>query len=161
VDFCYWDTPLGRLLLARDGRALRVIRFPSERRPCQPGGGWRERAGSFGDVIEQLQEYFAGRRRTFELPLEPEGTPFQQQVWRALLEIPYGETTSYAALASRIGLPSGTRAVGAANGRNPLPILIPCHRVIGANGKLTGYGGGVAIKARLLALESGARRLVE
>jgi methylated-DNA-[protein]-cysteine S-methyltransferase len=152
---------VGRLLLARDGSPLRIIRFPHERKPCLPGPGWCERPEAFQDATDQLREYFAGQRRRFELSLAPAGTPFQQRVWHGLMEIPYGETISYAELALRIGLPRATRAVGAANGSNPLPIVIPCHRVIGADGRLTGYGGGVAIKARLLALESGERRLVD
>src|SRR6185295_10503338 len=113
----------------------------------------------FEDVVAQLNEYFAGTRRQFELPLAPAGTPFQQRVWAALLDIPYGQTISYGELASRIGQKSASRAVGLANGSNPLPIVIPCHRVIGANGKLTGYGGGLPIKERLLALERGDRGL--
>ena len=119
------------------------------------------RDDAFDDVTTQLTEYFAGRRQTFELPLAPEGTPFQQRVWSALLGVPYGETISYGELAARIGRRSASRAVGLANGSNPLPIVIPCHRVIGSNGKLTGYGGGLAIKERLLALERGARRLFD
>jgi len=100
-----------------------------------------------------LAEYFQGRRKVFDLPLAPEGTPFQLRVWNALREIHYGKTISYGELAARIGQPSASRAVGLANGSNPLPIVIPCHRVIGSNGKLTGYGGGLPIKERLLALE--------
>jgi methylated-DNA-[protein]-cysteine S-methyltransferase len=107
------------------------------------------------------REYFDGRRRQFDLPLAPEGTPFQQRVWRALLDIPYGQTTSYGEIAIRLGQRSASRAVGLANGSNPLPIVIPCHRVIGASGKLTGYGGGLAIKEHLLALERGERRLMQ
>ena len=117
-------------------------------------------ASAFDDVTSQLTEYFAGTRTRFELPLAPEGTPFQQRVWKALLDIPYGETISYGELAARLGSRSASRAVGLANGSNPLPIVIPCHRVIGANGKLTGYGGGLPIKERLLALERGERRLL-
>jgi methylated-DNA-[protein]-cysteine S-methyltransferase len=122
---------------------------------------WRRDDDDFNDVVTQLAEYFDGRRRQFDLPLAPEGTPFQQSVWRALLDIPYGETISYGELATRIGRRSASRAVGLANGSNPLPIVIPCHRVIGASGKLTGYGGGLAIKDQLLALERGERRLVQ
>jgi methylated-DNA-[protein]-cysteine S-methyltransferase len=108
------------------------------------------------EVVSQLEEYFEGKRRAFDLPLAPQGTPFQQRVWRALLDIPYGETISYGELASRIGNKAASRAVGLANGSNPLPIVIPCHRVIGSNGKLTGYGGGLPIKQQLLALERGS-----
>ena len=104
-------------------------------------------------LLRELREYFEGRRRDFGVPLAPQGTPFQCSVWDALLDIPYGRTVSYAEIARRIGQPSAVRAVGLANGRNPIPILIPCHRVIGADGSLTGYGGGLAIKQALLALE--------
>jgi methylated-DNA-[protein]-cysteine S-methyltransferase len=158
VHYRYLDTPIGRLLLGRDDVGLRLIRFegPAEAGPHVPA---RVGAGPddnlFEDVVAQLTEYFAGTRRQFELPLAPAGTPFQQRVWAALLDIPYGQTISYGELAARIGQKSASRAVGLANGRNPLPIVIPCHRVIGANGKLTGYGGGLPIKERLLALERG------
>jgi methylated-DNA-[protein]-cysteine S-methyltransferase len=161
VDYCFLDTVVGTLLLARDGSGLRNISFPEGRRAQRPDPCWRERAGAFDDIVLQLTEYFAGRRQQFDLPLAPQGTPFQQRVWRGLLEVPYGATISYAQLAARIRQPTAARAVGLANGSNPLPIVIPCHRVIGANGKLTGYGGGLQIKERLLALESGARRLLE
>jgi methylated-DNA-[protein]-cysteine S-methyltransferase len=161
VDYCFLETVVGTLLLTRDGSGLRNISFPEGRRVQRPDPCWRERAGAFDDVVLQLTEYFAGRRQQFELPLAPQGTPFQQRVWRGLLEVPYGATISYAQLAARIRQPTAARAVGLANGSNPLPIVIPCHRVIGANGKLTGYGGGLQIKQRLLALESGARRLLE
>ena len=161
MDYRYLDTPVGSLLLVRERKDLRLISFQRGRRPQRPDPRWHERADAFGDVVSQLTEYFAGQRHRFELPLDPEGTPFQQRVWRALQDIPYGVTISYAQLAARIGQPTASRAVGLANGSNPLPIVIPCHRVIGANGTLTGYGGGLPIKERLLALERGARRLVE
>ena len=108
-------------------------------------------------LLQELDEYFAGKRRTFDLPLAPKGTPFQLAVWHALLEVPYGDTVTYAELARRIGKPNAVRAVGAANGANPIPVIIPCHRVIGSNGTLTGYGGGIERKQWLLALEG--RRL--
>jgi len=154
------DTPIGPLLLVGDRRELQRIDFVSGRRaslkpPSPP------RDDVFVDVVSQLMEYFDGRRRIFELSLAPQGTSFQQRVWRALLEIPYGRTISYAELAARIGQPTASRAVGLANGSNPLPIVIPCHRVIGANGKLTGYGGGLPIKQRLLALEQGISRFLD
>ncbi len=104
--------------------------------------------------MKQLREYFAGKRADFDLPLAPEGTEFQRSVWRNLQDIPYGETISYGELAKRVGNPKASRAVGAANGQNPIPIVIPCHRVIGANGKLTGFGGGLPTKEALLALET-------
>jgi methylated-DNA-[protein]-cysteine S-methyltransferase len=112
-------------------------------------------------AVKQLREYFAGRRAEFDLPLAPEGTEFQRTVWRNLQDIPYGETISYGELAKRVGNPKASRAVGAANGQNPIPIVIPCHRVIGANGKLTGFGGGLPTKEALLALETKQLRLAE
>lgn len=158
MHYRYLDTPIGRLLLARDDAGLRQICFegPAEAGPdVSASAGAGPRDDVFEDVVAQLTEYFAGTRRQFELPLAPAGTPFQQRVWAALLDIPYGHTISYGELAARIGQKSASRAVGLANGSNPLPIVIPCHRVIGANGKLTGYGGGLPIKERLLALERG------
>ena len=145
----FLETPIGRLLVARDTAGVRLIHF----RAHKPAARWERHDRAFDDVATQLAEYFDGKRRVFELPLKPEGTPFQLRVWNALLEIPYGETISYGELAARIGDRSASRAVGLANGSNPLPIVIPCHRVIGSNGKLTGYGGGLPIKERLLALE--------
>jgi methylated-DNA-[protein]-cysteine S-methyltransferase len=160
MNYCYMDTLVGRLLLVGDEQALRMINFQGGRHPQQPDSGWRQRVEAFGEVISQITEYFAGRRRQFDLSLMPNGTPFQQRVWRALLDVPYGATISYGQLAARIGQPTASRAVGLANGSNPLPIVIPCHRVIGSNGKLTGYGGGLPIKERLIALEQGARQLI-
>ena len=161
MTYRFLDSPVGGLLLARDEAGLRLIQFvgPAEAGPYVKSN-WQRRDEDFEDVVLQLKEYFAGQRHRFDLPLAPEGTPFQQRVWRALLDIPYGETISYGELASQIGQRSASRAVGLANGSNPLPIVIPCHRVIGSNGKLTGYGGGLPIKERLLALERGERRLL-
>lgn len=153
--YCEMLTPVGRLLLAGDGRALHRVSFQSGRRP-EIAEGWQRMEGPFRDAIAQLEAYFAGRLRRFDLVLAPEGTPFQREVWSALTAIPYGETISYSELARRLGRPAASRAVGAANGRNPIPIIIPCHRVIGANGSLTGFGGGLGIKRRLLELESGS-----
>ena len=155
------ETPIGGLLLARDAAGLRLIHFQNGRHPQRPAPEWEQQDQAVDDVSAQLMEYFEGRRRKFALPLAPDGTPFQQRVWNALMDIPYGETVSYGELAARIGQRSASRAVGLANGSNPLPIVIPCHRVIGANGTLTGYGGGLAIKQRLLALERGAGRLLD
>lgn len=158
-DFARIDTPLGRLLLVavHDGPrpALRGIYFdaaPHAARAVPPGA--REDALTFVEVREQLDEYFAGRRRSFDVALAPVGTPFQRQVWDALCAIPYGETTTYAAIARSIGRPLAVRAVGAANGKNPLSIVVPCHRVIGKDGTLTGYAGGLPSKRLLLELES-------
>jgi methylated-DNA-[protein]-cysteine S-methyltransferase len=144
---------LGPLLLVGTADALTAIWLPSGRDRLEPDPSWIESAVPFAEAIHQLDEYFAGTLRQFDLPLAPEGTPFQQRVWRALLDIPYGETVSYAELARRIDQPSAVRAVGAANGQNPLSIVIPCHRVIGSDGRLVGYGGGLPAKSALLALE--------
>ena len=147
------DSPVGPLMLAADDHALRHIEF---RDNCHPADR-RDWHGGDNEVLQaaqqQLGEYFAGRRRVFDLPLAPVGTQFQRAVWQALADIPYGGTISYAQLAQRLGNPNGTRAVGAANGRNPLPIVLPCHRVIGADGGLTGFGGGLPTKQFLLRLE--------
>jgi len=147
------DSPIGPLLLVADASGLRRIEFISSPRARHPEPGWQEDSRPLKEVIRQLRAYFAGRLETFDLPLVPEGTDFQQKVWRKLCDIPYGETISYGTLARRIGNPKASRAVGLANGSNPIPVIIPCHRVIGSNGKLTGYGGGLPIKERLLALE--------
>lgn len=163
-----YKCPLGALTLESDGRALTRVWFPGESPPPTPaprrgaraageGGGDDDvrirDAQPFAAVIAQLDEYFAGARRKFDLPLAPRGTPFQQKVWRELRKIPYGRTITYATLAHRAGNDAACRAVGAANGRNPLPIVVPCHRVIGADGSLTGFGGGLDAKRALLKLE--------
>jgi methylated-DNA-[protein]-cysteine S-methyltransferase len=147
-------SPIGPLLLAASDEGVHAIEFQSSRHPVVRDGTWQE-----GDhpllrrTGEQLAEYFAGVRRRFDLPLAPRGTAFQLDVWRALATIEYGQTISYTELASRVGRPSAVRAAGAANGRNPLPIVLPCHRVIGASGDLTGFGGGLPVKRFLLQLE--------
>jgi methylated-DNA-[protein]-cysteine S-methyltransferase len=146
-------SPIGPLLLATDGSGLRQILFARNSRPAEPAKGWEKDEVPLSDVIQQLNAYFAGKLESFDVPLSPEGTPFQQKVWNELCHIPFGETISYGELARRIGNPNASRAVGLANGSNPIPIIIPCHRVIGSNGKLTGYGGGLQIKEKLLALE--------
>jgi methylated-DNA-[protein]-cysteine S-methyltransferase len=151
--YCHVSTPVGALLLAGDGTSLRLVAFPKGPHPQKPEAGWERSEAPFRDALRQLNGYFAGKLRRFDLPLAPEGTAFQQTVWRALQTIPYGETLSYGGLARRIGRPSASRAVGAANGRNPIPIIIPCHRVIGAAGSLTGFGGGLSTKRKLLELE--------
>jgi methylated-DNA-[protein]-cysteine S-methyltransferase len=154
------ESPLGPLILAADDAGLRQILFVHGRNPARPNPAWREEAAPLQPAIRQLRAYFAGQLEAFDLQLAPEGTQFQRNVWRELCEIPYGQTISYGQLAQRIGSPKASRAVGLANGSNPIPIVIPCHRVIGSNGKLTGYGGGVAIKERLLALERHQLRLL-
>ena len=154
------QSPAGSLLLAADDAGLRQIIFMNGRDRTQPGRDWVLDRSAFAETIRQLEAYFAGGLESFNLPLAPQGTPFQLQVWRELCEIPYGETISYGELARRIGNPKAFRAVGLANGSNPIPIIIPCHRVIGSNGKLTGYGGGLPIKEKLLALERRQLRLL-
>ncbi|PSL54103.1 methylated-DNA-[protein]-cysteine S-methyltransferase [Saccharothrix carnea] len=149
------DSPVGPLTLVAHDEVLSGLYMTEQRyRPADDTFG-PEDPSPFGDVITQLAEYFAGTRTDFDLPLDPIGTPFQRTVWRALAEIPYGETVTYGELAQRLGRPSAARAVGLANGRNPIAIILPCHRVVGANGDLTGYGGGLARKRRLLDLERG------
>ncbi len=146
-------SPVGPLRLVVDAHGLRQIAFVQERHPkTLPAHATRSPAAVAPARI-QLEQYFAGDRQQFELPLHPLGTPFQLTVWQALAQIPYGETTSYGELAQRIGQARAVRAVGAANGRNPLPIVLPCHRVIGSNGQLTGFGGGLPTKRFLLSLE--------
>lgn len=146
------DSPVGALLIAGDGAAVSRISF-QRTRPFRPPGDWTKDADALEAPVRQLVEYFSGARRRFDLKLAPEGTPFQKKVWKELTKIPWGATISYGELARRVGIPTAARAVGAANGKNPIPIVIPCHRVIGANGSLTGFGGGIEIKERLLELE--------
>jgi len=153
LHYATLDSPLGPVLVAGDAAGLRHISFLSGTRALAPPAGWVRDEAPLDEALGQLRDYFGGRRRDFRLPLAPEGTEFQQRVWRALCEIPYGQTISYGELARRIGRPSAARAVGAANGRNPLPIVVPCHRVIGSSGDLTGFGGGLHLKEGLLALE--------
>ena len=148
------DSPVGKLLLAADAQGLRQVSFESSKRAAAVQPLWKEDNAPFGEVIRQLQAYFSGELKHFDLPLAPEGTEFQLRVWNSLRTIPYGETISYAQLAQKIGNPQAVRAVGLANGCNPIPIIIPCHRVIGSDGSLTGFGGGLANKQKLLALES-------
>jgi|SRR5215469_424068 len=160
ISYAYLDTPVGVLLLGANADGLREIRFPKHGRQALPESDWQEAPTAFREPIRQLRAYFAGELQEFAIPLAPEGTEFQHRVWTELAKIPYGETVSYGALAGRIGNPKASRAVGLANGSNPIPIIIPCHRVIGSNGKLTGYGGGLPLKEKLLALEKGQLRLL-
>jgi methylated-DNA-[protein]-cysteine S-methyltransferase len=153
------DSPIGELLLLGDGTALHGLYMQEGRTAISPRSEWRPVAEAFAAVREQLAEYFAGCRAVFDVPLEMRGNSFERRVWSALLEIPYGESTSYGEVARRIGLPSAARAVGRANGRNPIAVIVPCHRVIGADGSLTGYGGGLERKRFLLDLEAGALTL--
>jgi methylated-DNA-[protein]-cysteine S-methyltransferase len=158
TTYLRFETALGTMLaIARDG-ALAGLDFTDARYVRPIGADWREDARSplLSECARQVGEYFAGRRKAFELPLAPEGTEFQRRVWREIARIRFGETLSYSELAARSGAPGAARAAGAATGRNPLAIVIPCHRVVGSRGALTGYAGGMERKARLLALE-GAR----
>lgn len=160
MSYTQIESPVGPLLLVADGAGVRQILFVNGRHRARPDPAWKEDAAPLAKTVSQLRSYFEGEREEFDLPLAPEGTAFQQEVWRRLCEIPYGETISYGELARRIGNPQASRAVGLANGSNPIPIVIPCHRVIGSNGKLTGYGGGLPIKEKLLALERKQLRLL-
>lgn len=149
------SSPLGHILLMADDRGLTGINFQDAEGAKRPPTGSAESRAPFEAAVKQLNAYFRGEGKEFDLPLSPHGTPFQRSVWNALREIPYGETTSYGNLARRLGKPTAQRAVGAANGRNPLPIVVPCHRVVGSDGRLTGYYGGTHLKEYLLNLEGG------
>ncbi|MGK2926770.1 MAG: methylated-DNA--[protein]-cysteine S-methyltransferase [Lysobacterales bacterium] len=159
MNYRYIDSPIGEILIAGDDDGLHYIGFPEGKGRIEPSDGWTRNDAAFADAARQLAEYFAGERRSFDLKLAPHGTRFQLAVLQALQGIPYGETRSYADIARTVGNPKAVRAVGAANGRNPLPIVIPCHRVIGSNGSLTGFGGGIETKRFLLHLEG--RRAAE
>ena len=149
INYCYLESPLGTLRLVSDGTALNRLELPD----LIGADGELADSQILREARRQLLDYFAGKRRTFDLPLAARGTDFQRQVWRVLTHIPFGDTRSYAAIARQLKRPRAVRAVGAANGKNPLPIIVPCHRVIGSNGSLTGYAGGLAAKKQLLALE--------
>jgi methylated-DNA-[protein]-cysteine S-methyltransferase len=148
------DSPIGKLFLAGNREGLKYLHFPREKKPVDPDPDWIETPAFFTSAVAELKEYFAGNRRHFSVDIKPEGTDFQLNVWRVLQKVPYGETVSYGELAKQVGNPKASRAVGAANGANPIPIIIPCHRVIGANGELTGFGGGLEVKKYLLELEN-------
>lgn len=150
------QSPIGPLTIVATDGALVAILMDGHRRPPVPESAWGERVDdALPDATRQLEEYFAGKRQAFDLPLAPSGTEFQRRVWAALTEIPYGETRSYGQIATAIGQPGASRAVGMANGRNPVSIVVPCHRVVGASGSLTGYAGGPERKQFLLDLERG------
>lgn len=153
MHYRYHESPIGPLFLAADQDGLQLLLMELDSRPWHIGKDWQAAGSELDDVCIQLDEYFAGKRRDFQLKLAPRGTAFQQAVWQALQLIPYGQTCSYRALAGQIGRPQAVRAVGTANGANPISIVIPCHRVIGSNGSLTGYAGGLPRKQLLLELE--------
>jgi methylated-DNA-[protein]-cysteine S-methyltransferase len=150
------ESPLGELLIHSDGQFVTGLYMPQHTRSREVHASWQRADAPFATVRRQLAEYFAGQRHTFDVPLKLVGTPFQRRVWQELVHIPFGSTITYAELAKRIGQPTASRGVGHANGRNPISILVPCHRVIGSNGKLTGYAGGLVNKQRLLELERSA-----
>jgi methylated-DNA-[protein]-cysteine S-methyltransferase len=151
--YTYIDTPLGPVLVQGCGGFVTGLFLSSHKGRPGPGASWQQTDAPFAELRAQLAEYFAGARQQFDVPLRLGGTPFQQQVWRELLRIPFGGTITYAELAKRVGKPAGARAVGQANGRNPVSIIVPCHRVIGTGGKLAGYAGGMDKKQWLLAWE--------
>lgn len=151
--YTHVDSPLGSILVLGDGRFVTGLYLPHDRRGIVPDASCERNDAALADVREQLGEYFAGTRRSFDVPLQLAGTSFQQRVWRELVKIPFGTTISYGELARRIGNSNASRAVGHANGRNPVSIIVPCHRVIGGDGRLTGYAGGLDEKQRLLAWE--------
>jgi methylated-DNA-[protein]-cysteine S-methyltransferase len=153
VSYAYFDTPVGRVLVAGEATRLRLIAFQQGSRIGHPQPSWRHDPAPLAEAFRQLDDYFEGKRTKFTLPLHLGGTDFQNAVWTSLQRIPYGHTITYRDLAARIGRPAAIRAAGAANGANPLPIVVPCHRVIGSNGSLTGFGGGIEAKRFLLVHE--------
>jgi methylated-DNA-[protein]-cysteine S-methyltransferase len=159
VLYTTFDSPVGELLLSGDGHTLHGLYMQEGRTAIAVQADWQETDEAFADARAQLAQYFDGRRTDFDLPLALEGSPFQRRVWGALQDIPYGETISYGEQARRLGAPATPRNVGATNGRNPISIIVPCHRVVGSDGSLTGYGGGLERKRMLLDLEAGALTL--
>jgi len=152
--YSFIDSPIGPLLLTGDGESLQGLHFSTGKKARGADPRWRRSDDTFRDVRLQIREYFGGERKTFDVPLAPQGTDFQISVWQALAKIPYGETCAYADIAKGIGNPKAVRAVGSANGNNPIAIIVPCHRVIGSDGNLTGFGGGLDSKRYLLELEA-------
>ena len=157
MEYRFLGSPVGQILLAGEGETLFLVHFQEGAKMLEIPESWTRAPESFGEAARQLTAYFAGRLFSFDLDLRPDGTAFQRAVLAELEKIPYGETATYGEIARRMGRPNANRAVGAANGRNPLPIVIPCHRVVGADGRLTGYGGGLWIKEWLLNHENGRR----
>ncbi len=153
VYYRYVDTPIGRLMLAGTDRGLMRIEFEKAKTTFGPRPEWRETTTELSEAARQLTDYFNGDRREFDLSLDAAGTEFQHETWAALRRIPFGETATYAEIANSIGRPKAVRAVGSANARNPLPIVVPCHRVIGSDGSLTGFAAGTDVKRVLLGIE--------
>jgi len=160
MKYTWMESPVGKLLLARDEAGLRSVSFETSNRAEVVRDDWVKDEAALKEAVRQLRDYFAGELREFDLELAPVGTEFQLRVWKALRAIPYGETISYGELARRVGNIKASRAVGLANGCNPIAIIVPCHRVIGSDGSLTGFGGGLRNKEILLELESGQGRLL-
>lgn len=154
-QYCHYDSPIGKLLLVGTDSVLEALHFPNEAKQKDIGKDRQYDATCFQTALRQLAQYFAGDRQQFDLRIALKGTPFQEKVWQELRRIPYGRTASYQDIALRVGNVKACRAVGMANNKNPLPIIVPCHRVIGKNGSLTGFGGGLGIKKQLLELEQG------
>jgi len=152
-QYCYYQSPIGKLLIAGTDRKLEAIFFPNSIDQFEISDEIQYSEENFTDVSRQLSDYFAGKRQTFEVDVFPAGTDFQKKVWRELQNVPFGQTASYGEIAARIDNPKACRAIGMANGKNPIPIIIPCHRIIGKDGSLTGFGGGLDIKRKLLELE--------
>lgn len=150
IYYSYLDSPVGQLIVRGDGEFITGLFMAGQKRWYGPDAAWRQDDGPFAAVRAELEEYFAGSRQQFDVPLRMLGTPFQRRVWQELVRIPFGTTINYGELAARVGQPNASRAVGNANGRNSIAIMVPCHRVIGASGKLTGYAGGLDKKAWLL-----------
>lgn len=155
IRYARLRTPLGTLIAIAAGGAVTGLHFDGGRHAPEIAPEWREEpyASPLRECAEQLADYFAGKRQCFDLPVAPRGTPFQQRVWREIAKVPFGETITYAELAARAGSPGSARAAGAATGRNPLAVVVPCHRIVGTRGALTGYAGGLPRKEKLLALE--------
>ena len=158
MHYCYFDSPLGKLLL-NGNQLLEGLHFPTGKTRIEPEKDWVYNEDLFLEAINQLDAYFKGERTEFDLKLNIQGTHFQKKVWQQLLKIPYGETISYGELAKRIGNPKASRAVGMANGKNPISIIVPCHRVIGKDGSLTGFGGGIEVKKNLIEMEKGIKKI--
>jgi len=161
VYYSYYQSPIGQLLLIGNGDCLQKIDFPNGKKQTTIEQSWEQNDQLFNELAQQLDAYFLGTLSRFDFPLSPVGTEFQRQVWTALQNIAFGDTCSYKEIANAIGKPTATRAVGAANGANPIPLIIPCHRVIGSNGSLTGFGGGLATKQWLLSHEAGEPSLFD
>ncbi len=153
-QYCYYQSLIGRLLLIGENGLLEELHFPNTAEKTVIGENWHQDEECFADVLQQLGEYFTGDRQRFEVKMNPKATDFQRKVWQELQQIPYGKTASYGEIAKRIDNPKACRAVGGANGKNPIPIIIPCHRIIGNDGSLTGFGGGLELKKKLLRLEN-------